>query len=253
MMVETTDNYLLFRLGWVQGKRLYSVTLHLRLAEGKISVEQDWTDDFVSDLIMEGVSREDLVFAVTSPPAMRPLPEFAVARQGSAGRVVQNIDLPCAPFCYRMQVDMVNEKRFFLATVPVFLSVQCGKNGRVVVGLFERAEPCVGLVAIRRRSEAFCCMIKSSMLTGFERWAAFGGDGTMLTNDRDEQRKIIKYNHLVANCEHEKRRRFVLASPHGSECGCKCAVSLRRTMVRSCRTPIPSSVTLAASNSKEIF
>src|ERR1051326_7898254 len=28
---ETTDNYLLVRLGWVRAKRLYSVTLHLRL------------------------------------------------------------------------------------------------------------------------------------------------------------------------------------------------------------------------------
>jgi hypothetical protein len=28
---------------------------------------------------------------------------------------------------------------------------------------------------------------------------AFGGDGTLSTNSRDEQRKRIKYNHLVAN------------------------------------------------------
>lgn len=41
---------------------------------------------------------------------------------------------------------------------------------------------------------------KSESFNGFAQWAAFGGDGTILTNDRDEQRKIIKYNHLVANC-----------------------------------------------------
>ena len=35
---------------------------------------------------------------------------------------------------------------------------------------------------------------------GLDTQAAFGGDGTILTNERDEQRKIIKYNHLVANC-----------------------------------------------------
>ena len=28
----------------------------------------------------------------------------------------------------------------------------------------------------------------------------FGGEGVIATNDRDEQRKFIKYNHLVANC-----------------------------------------------------
>src|SRR5438876_1071892 len=32
LLDEATDNYLLIRLGWVRGKRLYSVTLHLRLA-----------------------------------------------------------------------------------------------------------------------------------------------------------------------------------------------------------------------------
>lgn len=41
---------------------------------------------------------------------------------------------------------------------------------------------------------------KSESFNGFSQWIAFGGDGTISTNDRDEQRKIIKYNHLVANC-----------------------------------------------------
>lgn len=41
---------------------------------------------------------------------------------------------------------------------------------------------------------------KSESFNGFAQWTAFGGDGTILSNDRDEQRKIIKYNHLVANC-----------------------------------------------------
>ncbi|MBA2658447.1 MAG: Tn3 family transposase [Nitrosospira sp.] len=40
---------------------------------------------------------------------------------------------------------------------------------------------------------------KSEAFNGFSQWVAFGGDGTITTNDRDEQRKIIKYNHLVAN------------------------------------------------------
>jgi TnpA family transposase len=41
---------------------------------------------------------------------------------------------------------------------------------------------------------------KSEAFNGFAQWVAFGGDGTITTNDRDEQRKVIKYNHLVANC-----------------------------------------------------
>jgi TnpA family transposase len=41
---------------------------------------------------------------------------------------------------------------------------------------------------------------KSEAFNWFLQWIAFGGDGTISTNDRDEQRKLIKYNHLVANC-----------------------------------------------------
>jgi TnpA family transposase len=33
----------------------------------------------------------------------------------------------------------------------------------------------------------------------FIQWVAFGGDGIIRENSRDEQRKIIRYNHLVAN------------------------------------------------------
>lgn len=41
---------------------------------------------------------------------------------------------------------------------------------------------------------------KSESFNGFSQWIAFGGDRTLPTNDRDEQRKLIKYSHLVANC-----------------------------------------------------
>jgi len=41
---------------------------------------------------------------------------------------------------------------------------------------------------------------KSEAFNGFTKWLAFGNDGTIAENNRDEQRKIIKYNHLVANC-----------------------------------------------------
>jgi len=41
---------------------------------------------------------------------------------------------------------------------------------------------------------------KSEAYNGFTQWVGFGGEGTIASNDREEQRKIIKYNHLVANC-----------------------------------------------------
>jgi hypothetical protein len=78
LLDEATDNYLLLRLGWLHGKRLYSVTLHLRLADGKVHVEQDWTDDFLADLVAAGVAREDIVLAFT-PPELRATGDYAVA------------------------------------------------------------------------------------------------------------------------------------------------------------------------------
>ena len=75
---EETDNYILLRLGWVRGKRLYSITLHLRLVNGKVHVEQDWTEDAVEALVEAGVPKEELVLAST-PPELRQQAEFAIA------------------------------------------------------------------------------------------------------------------------------------------------------------------------------
>lgn len=41
--------------------------------------------------------------------------------------------------------------------------------------------------------------INSEEWNSFINWIAFGGNGVIAENVRDEQRKIIKYNHLVAN------------------------------------------------------
>ena len=41
---------------------------------------------------------------------------------------------------------------------------------------------------------------KSEAFNNFIQWLTFGGAGVIAENDRDEQRKIIKYGHVVANC-----------------------------------------------------
>lgn len=41
---------------------------------------------------------------------------------------------------------------------------------------------------------------KSEALNRFLKWTFFGGEGIIMENSRDELRKAIKYNHLVANC-----------------------------------------------------
>lgn len=40
---------------------------------------------------------------------------------------------------------------------------------------------------------------KSEAFNKFVQWVCFGGEGIITENVRDEQRKVIKYNHLVAN------------------------------------------------------
>lgn len=43
-------------------------------------------------------------------------------------------------------------------------------------------------------------MNKSESFNGFTKRVSFGGAGLISSNNRDEQRKMIKYNHLVSNC-----------------------------------------------------
>ena len=41
---------------------------------------------------------------------------------------------------------------------------------------------------------------KSEAFNGFAKWAFFGGESVITHNRRIEQRKCVKFNHLVANC-----------------------------------------------------
>jgi len=43
------------------------------------------------------------------------------------------------------------------------------------------------------------CTNKNESFNGFTKWINFGSDGVIRENNREDQRKMIKYNHLVAN------------------------------------------------------
>jgi len=43
-------------------------------------------------------------------------------------------------------------------------------------------------------------MNKSERFNQFAQWIEFGGKGLIAENDRTAQKKLIKYNHLIANC-----------------------------------------------------
>lgn len=52
-------------------------------------------------------------------------------------------------------------------------------------------------VELRRTIQAATC--KSELFNKYTQWVAFGSAGLATAAERDEQRKMIKYNHLVAN------------------------------------------------------
>ncbi|MCB0060994.1 MAG: XisI protein [Caldilineaceae bacterium] len=76
---EERDHYLLLRIGWTPEGRLFVPTLYARLHDGKIWIENDWTEQgLATELVEHGVPREDIVLAF-HPPEMRAHTEFAVA------------------------------------------------------------------------------------------------------------------------------------------------------------------------------
>ena len=71
--------YLLMRVGWRGETRVRRSVFYLRLRSGKIWIEEDWTKEgVVTQLMAEGVPKEDIVLAF-NPPELRELTEFSVA------------------------------------------------------------------------------------------------------------------------------------------------------------------------------
>lgn len=65
---KTRENYLLVEIGWQHPRRIYNVVFHVRLKEGKIWVEQDWTREGIAhELISAGVPAELIVYGYQSP------------------------------------------------------------------------------------------------------------------------------------------------------------------------------------------
>jgi hypothetical protein len=76
---DTHGEYLLMRVGWRDDTRVRRPTFYLRLKDGKIWIEEDWTQEGVAtELVAAGVPHEDIVLAF-QPPELRALTEFAAA------------------------------------------------------------------------------------------------------------------------------------------------------------------------------
>lgn len=75
---ETHDQYMLFRSGWRDKKRISRAIIYARLQDGKIWVEEDWTENGIAtELLDKGVSNKDIVLGFRHPD-IRPLTQFSV-------------------------------------------------------------------------------------------------------------------------------------------------------------------------------
>jgi len=76
---DQRGHYLVLSVGWTGDRRVRGTPIHVRLRDGKVWVEEDWTDARVVDRLVEaGIPKEDIVLGF-QPPNLRKLTEFAVA------------------------------------------------------------------------------------------------------------------------------------------------------------------------------
>jgi hypothetical protein len=74
---QERDHYFWFSVGWDGKQRDFCVTVYLRIENGKIWIEEDWTKQGIAnDLLEAGVPPEDIVLGFQHP-SKRPLTEFA--------------------------------------------------------------------------------------------------------------------------------------------------------------------------------
>lgn len=78
-MDEQRDHYLWFRFGWDGKKLVQHIIMYLSIKDGKVWVEQDLTDLYVIDALLEaGIPSENIVLDF-HPPQKRVLTKFAHA------------------------------------------------------------------------------------------------------------------------------------------------------------------------------
>ncbi|HEX8914196.1 MAG TPA: XisI protein [Humisphaera sp.] len=70
---DARGHYLLLNAGWSGGHRLRGNTVFVRVRDGKVHIEEDWTEDGIADdLLRRGIPEDDLVLAFqAAPPKMR--------------------------------------------------------------------------------------------------------------------------------------------------------------------------------------
>ena len=76
---DDRGHYFWFHVGWDGKRRDFGVMVYIRIEQGKIWIEEDWTKQGIANEILEaGVPPEDIVLGFHHP-IKRPLTEFATA------------------------------------------------------------------------------------------------------------------------------------------------------------------------------
>jgi hypothetical protein len=79
LLDDERGTYMLVFVGWHEGKRKLSVHIFVRVKDGKIWIEVDWTEEgVVTELLAAGVPKSDIVLGFLSPEERR-RGEFAAA------------------------------------------------------------------------------------------------------------------------------------------------------------------------------
>lgn len=74
-----TDQYLVISEGWNKKQRVHSCLLHVEIAEGKVWIQCDNTEDGIAnELVAAGIHKEDIVLGFHEP-AVRQYTGFAIA------------------------------------------------------------------------------------------------------------------------------------------------------------------------------
>lgn len=68
-----------FNVDWQDGERIKAISVYMRIKNGKIYIEEDWTGEgMANELLRKGVPMEDIVLAF-HVPEVRKFTEFSIA------------------------------------------------------------------------------------------------------------------------------------------------------------------------------
>jgi hypothetical protein len=73
------DQYIILSEGWDDKRHLHGCLIHIEIINGKVWVQQDGTEDGITDdLVAAGIPKTDIVLGFQEP-AVRPYTGFAIA------------------------------------------------------------------------------------------------------------------------------------------------------------------------------